>query len=180
MLDLVVFFLVFYVVMSVNEWMVHKYYMHSDKFGSTHLLHHAETNTNMTLRKTSRLLDDDDFRGTAFSWLTVIAIALIAFPQALLLSRICLQNRRVMRRVFCAASAVIFFAFYQGIAWNSIHPAMHEMPPVPWWHGPPSVISSENAFLDVLRTNHERHHQSKGTCCFNVTLLGADYLFLTC
>lgn len=173
---MLVFFLVFYVVMSVNEWMIHKYYMHSDKFGSTHLSHHAETNMNMTLRKTSRLLDDDDFRGTAFSWSTVIAIAVLAFPQAFLLSRICLKKHC---RDFCAVSAVIFLALYQGFAWNSIHPAMHEMPPVPWWHGPPSVISSDNALLDVLRRNHERHHLSKGNCCFNVTLLGGDYLFRT-
>ncbi|CAE8736340.1 unnamed protein product [Polarella glacialis] len=76
-----------YVIMSVNEYVVHRYYQHlginrtalsrwlRNMLGmkpfktSGHMEHHAETLDDMTLdQKPEPILDADPFRGTAFSW----------------------------------------------------------------------------------------------------------------
>lgn len=163
--------------MSMNEWSFHKFYMHSTRFGSNHIAHHKETNHDMSLNKTSAILDNDLHRGTAFHWSTTLTIFLIAIPQVVMIDK--LVNRKV-KHLWLDLLLVILLLTYQSIAWNTVHTKMHQIDRVQFHQGVPSLACLEgNSWLNILRLNHERHHHSKGTKCFNVTLPGADYLFGT-
>ena len=162
----------FYVLMSCNEYAVHRLYMHS-RF-SSHVDHHAETREDMGLRETQACLDSDAWRGTSFSWPTVALIVLCALPQALLLAR-CFGFDGA---VACATTAVA--AAYQGCTWNTLHPQMHGMRDVAWTHGPPTLRGVLPAcLLSALVRNHREHHLSRGRRRFNMTLPRAYRLFGT-
>ena len=101
---------VMYSLMSVNEYITHRYYQHGEvnkepilqkilctltnqeKFekikGGGHVEHHAETYDDMTLRSDERwkktqtaiTLDSDEYRGTAFSWKVLGLMTLQMIP----------------------------------------------------------------------------------------------------
>ena len=168
---LTLYFCAFYAAMSVNEYLVHRFFMHS-RF-SSHVDHHAETNADMSIRCHRESLDGDMYRGTAFRWTTTAMIAAVALPQALLLARIFSVTRTT------ATTTTMLLALYQGSIWNTLHPAMHGMPAVSWKHGVPPLPIFPQRYINHLVRNHKRHHDTKGSKAFNVTLLGADYIFGT-
>ena len=162
------------IIMSINEWFVHRYFMHNKnmEIGISHLSHHKETNSDMSLKKNMKNLDNDKFRGTAFCYKTSISIFFIALIQILILWYLFFNKNYLIPIII-----TLIISAYQGIIWNSVHTQMHGMPSVDYNIGYPSLIPFE--YLSFLKNNHVKHHHSKGTKYFNVTLPIADYIFGT-
>ena len=140
---------------------------------STHVDHHKETHEDISLRRNRVSLDDDKYRGIAFSWKTSLFIALFATVQALALAVYCGVCEEF------AITTTVIAALYQGCVWNTMHPQMHGLDDVELSYGPPTIHLFPSWFLCVLIDNHRMHHASRGSKRFNVTLLGADFIFGT-
>jgi len=167
------------VLMSINEWCVHKFIMHNSKFslGYSHISHHKETNYDMSLKKNMNILDTDKHRGTAFCYKTSAYTFIVALIQILTLWYIFFNKNYIIPVLL-----TVFISVYQGVVWNSVHTKMHGMPNVDYNIGYPSIIPSKylsSKYLSFLEKNHIKHHRSKGTKYFNITLPIADYIFGT-
>jgi len=186
-----------YVIMSVNEYLVHRYYQHVgfNKTGlfrwlrntfpkfpqlksSGHVEHHKETRDDMTLDiRPHPILDADRFRGTAFSWsvsaVMTIEIALQSYPVLWLLGWSWKWSTIALFGALGLHAAV----------WQSLHPAMHELPDVPIRYGIPGWLLAgfrNTHYFHFLRMNHEGHHRVRGAHGnYNVCLPLADHLFGT-
>ena len=160
--------------MYINEWFVHKFIMHNSELslGCEHISHHKETNDDMSLKKNMKNLDANKYQGTAFSYETSAYIFIVALIQILISWYFCFNANYIIPILL-----TVFFSVYQGIIWNSVHTKMHGMPNVDCDIGYPSIIPPK--YLSFLEQNHIKHHHSKGTKYFNVTLPIADYIFGT-
>lgn len=173
-LKFIVYLILVIIIMSINEWFVHKFLMHNinTQLGYSHLSHHKETNYDMSLKKNMKNLDLDKYRGTVFSYKTSIYIFAVALIQILILWYFIFNKNYFIPIILtCIISA------YQGIVWNSVHTYMHGMPNVKYNIGFPSIVPPK--YLSFLENNHIKHHRSKGTKYFNITLPIADYIFGT-
>jgi len=185
-----------YVIMSVNEYVVHRYYQHlginrtalsrwlRNMLGmkpfktSGHMEHHAETLDDMTLdQKPEPILDADPFRGTAFSWSVsaqmTLEIALQSYPFLWL----CGWS-------FTASTAALVAGLsLHAMVWQTLHPAMHLLPDPPITYGFPGwslAALRQSRYFRFLYANHEGHHRVPGAHGnYNVCFPLADHLFGT-
>lgn len=198
---------ILYSTMSVNEYITHRWYQHTDfnktkwmqrlaKFilrkkqlptisGGGHVEHHAETYDDMTLktddarwmrRPAAQLLNADPFRGTAFTWSVYFLMCLqmmpFSFPPLLALGFNMTQS----------LVAIMVAVLGHTTVWNTLHPDMHGLPPVPLSHGPPSELFSvlrNTAYFKWIYENHEGHHVAGGQKNYNVCCPGTDHLLGT-
>ena len=198
-----------YGLMSVNEYVTHRYYQHAEfnkspwlqkiakavlgPFGKEvptvrgggHVEHHAETLDDMSLktdekwRSTSvaKILDDDKYRGTAFSWSVTGLMTIQMLPTTI--------------PVFCgllgfSLPTTLGFIFggilIHALVWNALHPHMHALPDVPLSDGAPSSLFAglrSTWYFRFLYLNHQGHHILGGKGNYNVACPGADHLFNT-
>lgn len=185
-----------YVIMSVNEYVVHRYYQHiginktalfrwmkktfklSPLKSSGHVEHHKETKDDMSLdRRQDPILDSDLYRGTAFSWsisgIMTFEIAIQSYPWLWL----CGWSFQ--------ASTIALFAgiFLHAAIWQTLHPHMHDLPDprlvdgVPGWS---MAALRSTGFFRYLHHNHEGHHRAFGAHGnYNVCCPLADHMFGT-
>mmetsp|Transcript_63508 Transcript_63508/g.163450 ORF Transcript_63508/g.163450 Transcript_63508/m.163450 type:complete len:320 (+) Transcript_63508:79-1038(+) len=185
-----------YVIMSVNEYLVHRYYQHlginktpllrwlRKSFGvgnlasTGHVEHHAETLDDMTLdQKPQKILDADPFRGTAFSWsvtaVMTFEIALQSYPF------LWLCGWSLKASTIALAVAMLLHA----AVWQTLHPAMHELADPPLSYGMPGWSMAwlrKTAYFRFLWVNHEGHHRVAGAHGnYNVCCPLADHMFGT-
>lgn len=185
-----------YVIMSVNEYVVHRYYQHlwwnktglnkwlRRTFGfknmktSGHMEHHAETLDDMSLDiKPEPILDNDPFRGTAFSWSVsaqmTLEIALQSYPWLWL----CGWSWTA------STAALAISMLLHAAVWQTLHPAMHGLPDPGIGYGVPGWSMAwlrKTRYFRFLYGNHEGHHRVPGAHGnYNVCFPLADHIFGT-
>eukprot|EP00933_Yihiella_yeosuensis_P045915 TRINITY_DN41343_c0_g1_i1.p1 TRINITY_DN41343_c0_g1~~TRINITY_DN41343_c0_g1_i1.p1 ORF type:complete len:327 (+),score=47.20 TRINITY_DN41343_c0_g1_i1:75-1055(+) len=182
-----------YVILSFNEYVVHRYYQHlgwnrtplhrwlRNAFGlenmktSGHMEHHAETLDDMSLDiKPEPILDQDPFRGTAFSWSVTakmtLEIALQSYPF------LWLCGWSFSASTACLMAGILFHA----AVWQTLHPAMHLLPDPPLSYGIPGWSMAKfrkSRYFRFLYANHEGHHRYPGAHGnYNVCFPLADHI----
>jgi hypothetical protein len=187
---------VMYGLMSINEYMTHRWYQHAEISkvgwwkslgmpkvkGGGHVEHHAETLDDMTLKTdakwrespAAKSLDDDVYRGTAFTWLTsgimTIQMCISVIPIYTLLLGFSLST----------TFALLFPSMMiHALIWNALHPNMHGLPDMPISGGAPASWMAglrNSKFFKFLYQNHEGHHVLGGQGNYNVCCPGTDHL----
>ena len=186
-----------YIIMSINEYVVHRYYQHlgwntSGVFmflkpmiptlprlkSSGHVEHHRETLDDMSLdTRSHHILDVDPYRGTAFSWsisaIMTLEIALQSYPILWLLG---------WSWTWSTVGLVAGVGFHAAV-WQALHPAMHGLPDPPLAYGMPGWLLArfrESPYFRFLYVNHVGHHRVPGAHAnYNVCYPLADHLFGT-
>ena len=108
--------------------------------GGGHVEHHAETLDDMTLKtdakwrstKVAKSLDDDLYRGTAFTW-TVTGIMTFQMLWTTI-PTFWLMGYKLKHTLMALAPAMLLHA----AVWNALHPNMHSLPDIPIGEGVPS------------------------------------------
>jgi len=193
-----------YGLMSVNEYITHRYYQHNDvgKWGfikaarkknpdflsfldgGGHIEHHAETLDDMSLRQDeawkktpmfARLNDTkNEWRGTAFEWNIT----------GLMCAQMAPQVYPIFMGLFgwsFVATTGYFLAgmMLHALVWNALHPNMHGLHDVPSAAGAPSSLLKGlrgSWYFDYLYKNHQGHHVSGGRTNYNVACPLVDHL----
>ena len=152
--------------------------------GGGHVEHHAETLDDMTLKtddrwratKTAKSLDDDTYRGTAFTWQVTGLMTVQMLPTVL-------PAWHLMGYSLASTFAFLLPAMaVHALVWNALHPNMHALPDVPLRDGCPSWVLAplrKTWFFRFLYTNHEGHHVVGGRGNYNVACPGTDHLVST-
>jgi hypothetical protein len=190
-----------YSLMSMNEYVTHRYYQHTGFnrnpllqglakifngptkiSGGGHVEHHAETYDDMTLKTDdpkwmsgapAQVLNADAYRGTAFSW----PVLGLMYVQQVLSGLIPFTLMGFSLKWILAVSAPAIML--HTIIWNTLHPDMHALPPVPVSAGPPSEplkFLRGSSYFNWLHQNHQGHHVLGGTVNYNVCCPGMDHL----
>ena len=176
-IDYVLYASLLYTVLSVTEWVIHRYIMHCYQnmpqllnvpglktVCSSHHNHHLTVKEDMSLKNNNH---DSEL---VFSWGESSSFILFIFP--IMFALTCLLNIKV--GAFTNLACVSFSAFIHMIIWNSEHTRMHDkkvdVPFVPYINNVP-----DGMYYPLLR-NHELHHKIKGDekGNFNIVILGAD------
>ena len=172
-----------YVVWSCWEYGFHRIAMHArrnswaDKmfmgYNRLHIQHHAETNSDMTMR------DGFDPHGIYFSFKTTFA-AFIASVFSLELIIILFQVPEISLSSIIEASSLM--CLVHGIFWNRLHSDSHDVQldfsdglPALW----PSSLDYSKGYARWLMENHIGHHDVQSIGNFNIVLPGADHCFGT-
>ena len=129
---------VMYSLMSINEYITHRFYQHGDqKFDSKylggkniHIEHHAETLDDMSLKTDStwlaspaaKKLEGNPYRGTAFTYKVVRLMFLQMLPTSLPV--LYLMGFSPLSSLMLILSGL----FLHTSAWNALHPPMHYLP----------------------------------------------------
>ena len=133
--------------------------------GDGHVEHHAETYDDMSLKNderwrrtpASRLLDDDEFRGTAFHWTATGIMTLQMLPSVL--PTYALMGWSVPQTLAILLPSMLLHA----LVWNAIHPPMHGLPQVTAADGAPSDLLlklglADTPYFSWIFENHMGHH----------------------
>lgn len=185
-----------YVIMSFNEYAVHRWYQHlginktplhrwlREAFSlkpmksSGHVEHHAETLDDMSLdMQPNQILDRDPFRGTAFSWSVSATMTL----------EIAMQSYPFLWRcgwsVTASTTALALAILLHAAVWQTLHPAMHGLPDPAMKYGVPGWSLArfrQTRYFRFLYANHEGHHRTPGAHGnYNVCFPLADHIFGT-
>lgn len=193
-----------YGLMSINEYITHRYYQHNDiskwafvktarkadpnflSFldGGGHIEHHAETLDDMSLRQDEawkrtpmfeRLNSEkNEWRGTAFEWQITGMMCAQMFPQVYPI------YMGLFGWSFLATSAYFMAGMMlHALVWNALHPNMHGLHDVPMGAGAPSSLLKGlrgSWYFDYLFKNHQGHHVSGGRTNYNVACPLVDHL----
>ena len=100
--------------------------------GGGHVEHHAETYDDMSLKKDPRWrrtkaaasLDEDEFRGTAFTWEVTGLMTIQMLPSTL--PTFALLGFNLLQTFAILLPGMLIHA----LVWNMLHPPMHGLPPV--------------------------------------------------
>ena len=150
--------------------------------GGGHVEHHAETLDDMTLKtdarwratKVAKSLDDDVYRGTAFTWSVTGAMTIQMLFTTLPVFMGLLRFRFVTTMAILLPGMLV-----HALVWNALHPNMHALPDVPLRDGAPSWVFAplrSTWFFRYLYQNHEGHHVAGGQANYNVACPGTDHL----
>jgi hypothetical protein len=196
---------VMYSLMSMNEYITHRYYQHTEfnrnevlksmarmftrieqpkVKGGGHVEHHAETYDDMTLKTDDRWmqtpaaksLNADPYRGTAFSWSVLGLMTVQMLPTAV---PVFLLMGFSLAHTF---AMLVPSLLLHGLVWNAIHPPMHGLPKVPASFGPPSNVLdrfNNTPLFKYLHTNHVGHHVAGGQGNYNVCCPLTDHILGT-
>jgi hypothetical protein len=153
-----------YLVMSVAEWVAHKYIMHSRRFAATCTPAFPTFERHAVLHHGRYFKEFDAEPDTAAKHISIalspLENLLFAAPALILL---CYFGQIV--------GAITFASFIctHAIAWNVLHAEFH-YPKGRWY--------SRNRLYTYLRNYHKMHHDRPGTN-FNIVCIGADFVFGT-
>jgi len=188
--------LLIYVVISYTEYAYHRYVQHLDlnRVGlfqlarqilgipavksDFHVLHHRETLDDMSIDAMPKEAwpDATVHRGTAATWLSFIKMScIVMFPTYPLL---CFLGWPAP----IAVGAVLAATLLHLMAYNALHPQLHNLPNVSMLQGPPSLVLGDfqnSAFAQYLTTYHVLHHRSNARKNFNVCCPLIDHLLGT-
>jgi len=152
--------------------------------GGGHVEHHAETYDDMSLKKDPRWrrskaalsLDDDEFRGTAFTWAVTGLMTIQMLPTTLPV--FALLGFSLLETFAVLLPGMLLHA----LAWNMLHPPMHGLPDVPFRVGAPSAWlrwTRNTKFFKYIYENHQGHHVLGGQANYNVCCPLTDHLLGT-
>jgi len=153
--------------------------------GGGHVEHHAETYDDMTLKThdtkwmespAAKLLNSDEYRGTAFNWKVVGMMMLQMVPTTFPVFK--LLGFSALSTVGWIVPSILLHT----IVWNTLHPDMHGLPTVALRTGPPSewfAFLRKSAYFRWLWANHQGHHVAGGQANYNVCCPLMDHVFGT-
>lgn len=156
---------------SLYEYIAHRFIMHniSNFVGKAHIEHHKETNDDMSLQYTSSFLDKiDKERNLIIRYEMNIQFFIFLLVFGLLIWRFLIGTN-----YYVPIIVAFLITCYVGLIWNSIHPQMHGREPYNGESGFPGIIPRK--FLGFFEKHHMKHHKSKGTKNFNITLPLVDF-----
>jgi len=153
-------------------------------FGGGHVEHHAETYDDMSLKKDPRWrrtkaaasLDEDRFRGTAFTWDVTKLMTFQMLPTTLPVFALLGFNLLQTFAVLLPGMLV------HALVWNMLHPPMHGLPEVPLSVGAPGGCISflrNTPYFKYIYENHQGHHVLGGQANYNVCCPGFDHVLGT-
>jgi len=193
-----------YGLMSVNEYITHRYYQHDEisKFdflkkvraenpdlvaildGGGHVEHHAETLDDMSLRQDEKWkrtamferlnAEKNEWRGTAFEWAITGLMCAQMAPQVYPVYMGIFGWSFLHTTGFFGAGMIL-----HALIWNALHPAMHGLHDISLKDGAPSSVLSflrGSAYFNYLYDNHKGHHISGGRTNYNVACPLVDHL----
>lgn len=195
---------VMYGLMSVNEYVTHRYYQHTDfnksgplqaiaaliyggkdkvprVLGGGHVEHHAETLDNMMLRTDQRWREsapakklDSDPYRGTAFTWQVSGLMLLQMLPTTL------PVYHLMGFSLPTTFAILLPAMaIHALIWNALHPNMHGLPDVPLSVGFPSSVFAglrNTPYFRYLYVNHEGHHVAGGQANYNVCCPGTDFV----
>lgn len=197
---------VLYGLMSMNEYVTHRYYQHAEfnkspflraiarvllmPFGKKvpmirgggHVEHHAETLDDMTLKT------DPKWRSTTVAKSldedTHRGTAFTWEVAALMTIQMLPTTIPVFKYLLGFSLPATMAILLPGMAlhtlvWNALHPNMHALPDVTFSQGPPSSVFAglrNTWYFRFLYSNHEGHHIAGGRANYNVACPGMDHL----
>jgi hypothetical protein len=179
------FIIVYYIYLSMYEWIGHKYFMHSKEqsvfyklySSKSHIKHHIEVENNMRLDK-----NVSEYTGLIFEWNDLILIFITSyFPIFYLLKKFNFKlNIKRNTMIILLVTCLLY-----GILWNTLHTLFHNVNiSIPIEDGIPEfnfIKEKRNPLILWLYKNHTLHHLIKGENKgnFNIILPGADFIFNT-
>ena len=176
--NLILYAIHLYILFSIEEWLVHKYLMHSTvkmDISTSHINHHLDVNKDMTLKKINikEYLDNNIF----ISWRESTLIFIFGLTSALILNK----KFNIDKNIVIVLSLII--VIYQSSFWNTIHPDIHNFKyNINIKDGiPGSCLLKKHPLYNWLKKNHIQHHIVKGNKKgnYNITMPFADFLFNT-
>jgi len=175
-----IFITTLYAAFSVQEWLAHKYLMHThlnikalQKVYANHLRHHNKTKHDYTIENNDPeyicvdLSTLDDFFQYVLLYTVNTGIFYIFFKNELTFTTISIH--------------VHLFLIVNILVWNTFHSYIHGLDAYEICK-PPGIprrfINEKNIYTRWLIENHKAHHSNpKGN--YNIVFPGADYLFGT-
>lgn len=178
---MILFFISLYLSATIQEWIFHKYLLHSKTFDlleemyKNHMLHHANTLSDYSIRNNNTEYICFDF----FSIDGIVQGFVIFYVNVGFLYAIFYPNISMM----IIQLSVAFMLFCNIFIWNTIHSHVHGFDASiicsPKGISKKNMILLENnIIIDWFIKNHQKHHDNKDTN-FNIVFPGADYLFGT-
>lgn len=180
-----------YIMLSIYEWIIHKYIMHCNKQSffyylislidpnnlfeeicDHHIEHHKEVRPNMSLLKVQH--KTSLFMGWHIC-MYVFALVFISMGISKFISQLDIPYTNI-------AYASIGFSILWSYLWNKVHPLMHLYDGSYSLHeGPYESVINFNLINKLFYRNHQYHHLQKGSTKgnYNVIVFGADEWFGT-
>lgn len=182
------FIMVFYGLVSITEFIAHKYVMHNsidnkiiknikplknhlDQINKSHIEHHIEVLPNMKLTKVKN--ERSLFMGWYVTAMGLPLLCIVAYI-ATKITNYNISKKNIF--IICLISLLLW-----QYVWNKIHPLMHRyMNEYSIKKGPyDNGYFNLNYINYLLYDNHKKHHLQKGSKKgnYNVIILGADEWF---
>ena len=173
--------IVIYVLLSILEWIIHRYIMHSPNtsLGKYHILHHKATNVqtmaithDIRLGKTQNLCMDEY---TIYAVSSILPIYIVAIMQIT-------KNKKI---IFYSLTIFAILMLFHILMWNSIHSYMHNEDAskrCKLYISRDKIKQMRNyGYVKWMINNHVTHHVRKGDNKgnYNIVFPGADYIFGT-
>tara|TARA_B110000208_G_C11752878_1_gene424125 strand:+ start:25 stop:714 length:690 start_codon:yes stop_codon:yes gene_type:complete len=185
MLKILILILIFYLLISINEWLIHKYLMHkcnkniilnfidfilkkiNINLRINHLNHHNVNNVDGSITDLTGIFFNKYYK---FITPNIILFYFIILNKFL--------NFKLNNNNYLVIYIILFIiAYIYEISWNIIHPKYHRV----------NNTFNKNGFLEntkiykYLQKYHMIHHFNKGDLKtnYNIVLPGADHLFGT-
>lgn len=162
-----------YILFSIEEWIVHKYFMHSEQdfeLSKSHIKHHLQVGTDMSLNS-----KDNKPHGLFLFWKETLLVFIIGLFSAFLLNK----HFNVTKEYVIILTLI--GTIYQSSFWNTIHPDIHNVNyHVTLCEGVPGFnFLKYHPLYSWLKKNHIQHHLIKGAKKgnYNITMPFADFLF---
>lgn len=172
---------VIYLLLSLLEWVIHRYIMHSPNttLGKYHILHHKSTNVHtMAITHDERLGETQNLCMDEYTLYAVVTILPIYFFALM---------RVTKNKIFIFYSLMIFgiLALFHVLVWNSVHSYMHNEDAskrCKLYINRDKIKQMQNdRYIKWVIRNHVTHHVRKGNNKgnYNIVFPGADYIFGT-
>lgn len=177
------FFEFLYLASTVQEWFVHKYLMHTkqpnksifDNVYENHLLHHAKTNKDFTIKD-----GNPEYICVEFDTIDGVVQFIFMFGINTTFFYIIFHDNVPFVVISCS---VFCFLMTNILVWNTLHAYVHGMDASEICY--PKGLSrqyiekiKDNVYVKWAIENHQAHHLNKN-CNFNIVFPGADYILGT-
>lgn len=170
----IIFFISVYLLSTIEEWLAHKYIMHTKsnvfkKIYDNHLLHHVKTQKNYTI------IDNNP------DYICFDILSMDGLVQCVVLFTV---NYGFLYMLFhnyvssyAISATIILFIMINVLVWNTFHSYIHGMDAyeicIP--KGVPrKYINEDNFYVKWVLNNHRAHHDNN-TGNYNIVFPGADF-----
>lgn len=187
----IIFFGIGYILLSMSEWIIHKYVMHCNKQSvffsilskfdcggiaeeicDLHIQHHKEVRPNMDM------IGVKNKKSLFMGWRVCVEVSIIAF--------LCFCIAKKISQIKIPYSALLILSIVSSVfwsyLWNKVHPLMHRYNKnYSLKEGPNDRILDFSLINKLFYRNHYFHHIQKGSKKgnYNVIVFGADEWFGT-
>lgn len=170
------FHLLTYLFISMTEWFLHKYMLHSTSgllykyMGKDHIDHHMNTKEDMRLKS-----GPDNYNGVRIPYKDTGYLIMFFIPTIFLIDKMLQSNLSTIYLIMASIGIPLFHNF----SWNCIHMRAHYITNHNYMDGIPMTVRyPPDIIYNYLAWYHSVHHMKKG-CNYNIVFPGADFLMGT-